>query len=73
MKKVFLFAFLLCTIVASAARVVRFVGTCGLSTTRSFPDGTTDAQVANAYRAWNSNNCNEYVANVRIVKIIADN
>jgi len=71
MKKILLCAFLLCTIVASAARVVRFVGTCGLSTTMSFADGTTDAQVASAFAAWNWSNCGSYVTSVRIVKIIA--
>jgi hypothetical protein len=71
MKKKFLISFLFCTIIASAARVVRFTGSCGLSTTMSFADGTTDAQVASAFAAWNWTHCGTYITNVRIVKIVA--
>lgn len=70
MKKLFLSVFLLFTIIASAARVVHFVGSCGLSANMSFADGTTDQQVATAFAAWNLTNCGSWPAGVRITKTL---
>lgn len=70
MKKVFLTICLFATIVLVAApRIVRFTGTCGVVTTLTFAEGTTNEQVATAYRTWNYYTCDKWVKNVAITTI----